>query len=123
MKKILLIVCGLILLSTSVNAKTEKKKMTRLDALEAVCGGMSGYAQSVMRNRQTGGIITDSLEIINRSDSNQAMKDYMKAVVYNAYLEPMWSTEENKNNAISEFGNKAYIQCSQSFFEAFGKES
>lgn len=97
-----------ILFSNNIYAEN---KITRQEAVESLCDSMQGYAQSVMRNRQNGGTASESIRVINQAEGTAAIDNYMKAIVHNAYSEPRWESERNKNNAIIDFGNKIYIQC------------
>lgn len=111
MKKLLLI--GLMVgFSISVHAE---KKITKDQAIDSICDSMQGYAQSVMRNRQNGGTAAESIKLINQSKKAEPISNYMKAVVYDAYSEPKWASESNKDEAITEFGNKTYMQCIRAF--------
>lgn len=108
MKKILILAALVGLFSISVYAE---KKPTKDEAIDSLCDSMQSYAQSVMRNRQLGGTAAESIRVINQKKSTPALDNYMKAIVYDAYSEPKWETEANKENAIIEFGNNSYMQC------------
>lgn len=112
MKKIILI--G-ILLSISCNIFA-KKEMTKGDAIDEVCGNVGEYAESVMRSRQLGENIVNSINVLTKATKMaEPIKQYYKNIVYEAYKEPKWSTKENQDNAVTEFSNKMYLICAEAF--------
>lgn len=111
MKKIFLV--G-VLLSISCNIFAEDK-MTKSDAIEGICSATAKYAEAVMTGRQNGMKITESIANINKTLKAGPMKDYYKAIAYEAYEEPKWSTKENQENAVTEFSNKTYLTCAKVF--------
>ena len=113
MKKIL--IAG-VLLAASCGVLA-KDKMTKDDAIEEICGGTAGYAEAVMRSRQNGVKLTDSINNINKNLKSSAIRDYYKAIAHEAYREPKWSTRENQENAVVEFSNKMYLACATAFQE------
>ena len=111
MEKIILI--G-ILLSISCNIFA-KDKMTKSDAIEEICTATAGYAEAVMNSRQNGVKITESIANVNKALKVGATRDYHKAIAYEAYKEPKWSTKENQENAATEISNKMYLICAKAF--------
>lgn len=108
--KKLLVLIPIITLSTFTHGK-----MTKDDAIEEICGSIAKYSESVMQSRQLGGKMVDSIDVINKSGVDDAIKNYHKSIVFEAYKEPKWATEKNQKNAVTEFSNKMYIVCSESF--------
>lgn len=92
-----------------------KEQMTKEEAIEEICGATANYAKSVMSSRQNGVSITESISNLNKTLPPGSQRDFHKAIAMEAYKETKWVTEENKMNAISEFSNKIYLTCSDSF--------
>lgn len=93
-----------------------KEEMTKNGAIEKICGESAEYAKVVMKGRQIGLPIIDAIKIVNKIESI-AVRDYYKSIVYDAYKEPKWSTEEYKINAEIEFSNEVYLTCVNTFQE------
>lgn len=117
MKRILFI--GLII-CFSANTYAEKK-MTKAQAIDSLCDSIQDYAKSVMRNRQNDGSAAESIKLINQGARAEPISNYMKAIVYDAYSEPKWESEENKESATAEFANKTYMQCVTTFQKVLSK--
>ncbi|QQN40790.1 hypothetical protein [Acinetobacter sp. CS-2] len=112
MEKIILI--G-ILLSTSCNIFA-KNETTKGDAIDEICGNVGEYAESVMRSRQLGENIANSINVLNKAPKMaEPIRQYYKHIIYEAYKEPKWSTKENQDNAVTEFSNKMYLTCATAF--------
>lgn len=100
-----------LLISSSIFAKSEP---TKSDAIDTICGNVGEYSQSVMRSRQLGENIANNIQVVNKATKmTDSIKQYHKNIIYEAYKEPVWSTEENKESSITEFGNKMYLICAE----------
>lgn len=112
MKRLLLI--GIFLaITSSIFAKDE---FTKSDAIDAICGNVGEYSQSVMRSRQLGENIANNIKVLNKtSKMSESTKQYYKHIIYEAYKEPVWSSKEYKENSITEFSNKMYLICAETF--------
>ncbi|WP_298146323.1 hypothetical protein [uncultured Acinetobacter sp.] len=108
--KKLLVLIPIITLSTFTHGK-----MTKDNAIEEICGSISEYSESVMQSRQLGGKMVDSIKLINQSGAAEPIKNFHKSIVFEAYKEPKWATEKNQKNAVTEFSNKMYLVCNESF--------
>jgi len=99
MKKLLLAVVVLGLTGQAVASKEE------------FCAGVSGLAEEIMGVRQNGVPISKLVEAISKLDQEPQLKEYTKKIIVTAYDEPRWSTEQHKQQAVTEFGNMTYITC------------
>lgn len=111
MKKIILLIAFLTISCNSFS----KTEMTKDSAIEGICGEMNDYAQSVMRSRQLGNSIVNNIKAVNNANMPKHIADYRKSIIYEAYKEPKFSTKENQDNAVNEFGNTVYLSCVQAF--------
>ena len=111
MKKILILI-PLFFANLGVCAKED---MTKNDVIEEVCGATADYAKSVMDSRQNDVSLKESIANINAKIPKGSIQDYYKAIAYEAYSQKKWESDEYKNNASVEFGNRTYLSCIKSF--------
>ena len=88
MKRLLLI--GIFLaITSSIFAKDE---FTKSDAIDAICGNVGEYSQSVMRSRQLGENIANNIKVLNKtSKMSESTKQY-----YNAPKQMYRSVEQDR---------------------------
>jgi len=67
------------------------------------CNQVSAFAEEVMTARQSGVPMSRVIEILNDNSLN--------SIAIDAYKKPRYQTDEYKQRAITEFGNKAVIEC------------
>lgn len=112
--KILFII--LMMFSTLSFAKSSKTdSITKEHMIEGLCGEAALMAQTTMQARQGGVTLTTSLQNLNNSFNDSPRKSFFKAIIIDAYKEPLWQTEENKRNAVTEYSNKTYLICNDAF--------
>ncbi|WP_228146087.1 hypothetical protein [Acinetobacter sp. ANC 4558] len=111
MKMILIgVVCCFMSVGVFAKATPSKEKIE-------FCEINSNYAKSVMRNRQNGGNISDSLKIVEKNVKNQDIKGFYIAIIKDAYKQPIWGSGKNKIEAETEFGNELFLICLDNFEE------
>ena len=71
------------------------------------CKGVSGIAMKIMAARQGGVPVSDLLSELEKAGDDQWIFELVKL----AYSEPRFSTEENKQKSVTEFGNQTFISC------------
>ncbi|MBF7685960.1 hypothetical protein I2F17_09040 [Acinetobacter sp. B10A] len=107
MKKIIL-GCLISLTVSSAFAGTKVDE----ERIDKFCSGMADFARTIMESRQTDGSISNDIHFINDFPNiRDSLKDYYRNIVYSAYAEPRWETEEAKKNAVNEFANQKYLRC------------
>lgn len=102
------ILAGILFILLAVNASQAATKAEKVSPRDIVCPSILEVAKSVMTARQSGTSVTAIMDVINKSDTK---KDTMKEMVYNAYSEPLYHSEEYQQSAITEFSNQYYITC------------
>lgn len=108
MKKIIL---GCLISLAVNNAFADVPKQDRATVEEA-CDGMAKISRAIMESRQSGGNIADDIYALNNFIKiKEPLKEYYKHVIYEAYQEPLWETEEKKKDAVNEFSNQKYLRC------------
>lgn len=75
-----------------------------------VCESISEIALKVMASRQAGEAAPDVLRSLDQGDSQDISPIFTDLVVA-AYNEPRFNTDENKANAVGDFGNGAWAEC------------
>lgn len=72
-----------------------------------VCQSYSTYAETVMESRQLG---------VDMASAYEMVKDekILSTILMSAYDSPRYSTQDFKDNAISDFKNKWFLACIQS---------
>lgn len=93
----------------------KKDSITKEKAIDGICGEAAMIAESTMGARQNGVPITTSLKNLNESFNDGSKKNFFKAIIIDAYKEPLWQTEQNKRNAVTEYSNKTYLICNDVF--------
>lgn len=78
---------------------------------EDSCKKFSEFAELTMEGRQRGRPITELISIIDRTPGDKSSIPLFRNWIISAYKQPRYSTESNKQEAITEFSNKAYIEC------------
>ena len=53
------------------------------------------------------------MEIAMQQD--EAVKDITMTMIVEAFEQPAFSTESNKQNAVAEFSNDVYLECYKAF--------
>lgn len=73
------------------------------------CDELSKMAGRIMDSRQSGVPINDMLSVLDEHGGNAS--SILRRWTIEAYKEPLYSTDENKRIAITEFQNEAMILC------------
>lgn len=84
-----------------------------------LCTGEAAIANTIMTSRQNGLPLTDvmaSLEksaakCTRRSSACDTVAKFTKALAVEAYAQPLFVTQENKQRAIEEFTNDISVSC------------
>ena len=76
-----------------------------------VCSLIDIYAKNVMEIRQMGGSMSDLMGMVDDGD----YKDLYETIIISAFEVPRYNTEKNKQNAISDFTNKQYLECVKAY--------
>lgn len=80
------------------------------------CQSIGETAKLVMWHRQNGTAISRIMGVVDRS-ADSDLRKLMKAIVVEAYETPFYSSQLNKEEIISEFGNKIEVICIKSSLE------
>jgi len=88
-------------MSSYVMANSEREKF---------CSELSRSSNLVMEARQLNVPLLDALNIIPKH-APDSLKKLLTTINIEAYKSPLFSTDENKEIAITEFGNKIYLEC------------
>lgn len=75
---------------------------------EDYCVEISKLAAEFMKLRQLSEPITNMMEMFLTSGSE---REIIKAIIQDAYAEPLWPTEAYKKIAVNEFSSKKYLWC------------
>ena len=73
------------------------------------CAQLGEIADSIMHSRQSGDALSEMIDLAKSFGGD--LGKVLTQITIDAYEEPKWRTEENKQNAISEFRNKVELQC------------
>ena len=83
------------------------------------CSSVIPVAEKVMRARQDGIAISNSLDFADRikdgTPANDAVSRITNQMVVEAYKQPYFSTLEYQNKAVTEFGSRQYLACMDAF--------
>ena len=80
------------------------------------CNSLYAFAEISMRVRQGGVTLKDALDSQPKpsSTATQAEKEMLpllQAILYDAYEQPLYHTEEYKKEVINEFSKDVYLTC------------
>ncbi|MCR4532453.1 hypothetical protein [Acinetobacter venetianus] len=119
MKKIILFCSLSITLFNTVYAEEETVKGDLDSVIEMICSDSADYAKQVMHDRQTGVTIVDSLKELNKNGVPDSPRNkFFKSIVYDVYKAPKIFDIEQQKAIESEYSNKVYMTC----YESFSKE-
>lgn len=76
---------------------------------EDICGQLSMSSEQIMNARLEGVSIIDSMKAAGEGDNPSSR--LLKLTVREAYSEPAYTGENEKQTAIKEFGIKKYLEC------------
>ena len=84
--------------------------------LDNLCNSMSAYAGSVMKSRQAGVPIDQTIAVARRqaNASGVDMSMFMP-IILEAYENPLFNTAEYKHRSVMEFKNKIMTDCYRTF--------
>lgn len=118
MKKIIMVfgLCIIVLNTAFANSEPSNNDVGKF--VEVVCGDSADYAKQVMHKRQTGVTLVDAIKNFNKKDTPDSPRDkFYKTIIYNAYKEPKFLSEEQITASENEYSNKVYMICSDSFLK------
>jgi len=75
------------------------------------CTEIAELAKSIMSARQNGVPMVELVGAIKKSDTNEALRNFMFALAKHAYSYPHMSVKRNKQRYINEFQNEYYLAC------------
>ena len=107
---------------TSVDASNEAKvvQVTQKQVKEQLskseqeyCNSLYTFAETAMRVRQGGMSLKDALskQPTPTSDIEKETVPLLQAILYEAYKQPLYHTEEYKKEIITEFSKDVYLVC------------
>ena len=110
---------------TSVDASNEAKvvqveQVTQQQVKEQLskseqeyCNSLYAFAETAMRVRQGGMSLKDALskQPTPTSDIEKETVPLLQAILYEAYKQPLYHTEEYKKEIITEFSKDVYLVC------------
>lgn len=115
MKKTIFIFLLLLMQPAISYGKISEDKVKKI---EIFCDDVRSYSQFFMEKRQEGTDISFLVSVINSIESvSVSEKQFMKYVLYEAYSEPVWFSEEEQNKAVIEFGNQQYLFCVRAIYK------
>ncbi len=78
------------------------------------CEGAAKVGRIIMDARQSGTPAREVMSVMSVSEMEGPARKVMTSVILLAYEEPIYSTEQYKQQAITEFENGIYIGCLES---------
>ena len=75
------------------------------------CKTIANAAEGIMDGRQNGTSAAEVYDRIEKGVKDKPAKNTLMLMVKEAYKTPKFSTNEYKNNAVSEFKNEYMIAC------------
>ena len=48
-------------------------------------------------------------------EQDESVKDIAMTIIVEAFEQPLYSSESNKQNAVAEFSNNVYLECYKAF--------
>ena len=109
MRSIISVLALVLCLGVSTSAFAE-------DTWKITCEALSGTAGSIMSARQVGvplAQMMNKLTEIEPEGATEKDKRYIEGIVFQAYEQPRFDTEDDKNKAINEFQNTIYSRCAK----------
>ncbi|MGE8515776.1 MAG: hypothetical protein ACN6OM_04120 [Alcaligenes nematophilus] len=103
MKKVLLALALVVFGVSAVKANS-------VDGSRDICDFVGDFSKSVMLARQSG-VPAQELMAPLKKDDGAKYVDTLKRIVVSAYNVPLFRTEDEKEEAITEFQNTWYLSC------------
>lgn len=96
--------------------KAEVSSTASKESLMQLCESIESYSETVMRRRQNGTSMSESIRILNNIKINdegisKTMKEAAEQIIIEAYDISEYSIDENKEEAISDFKNRQFKAC------------
>ena len=97
-----------------VAQKQVKEQLSKSE--QEYCNSLYTFAETAMRVRQGGMTLKEALDSQPKpsSTATQAEKEMLpllQAILYEAYKQPLYHTEEYKKEVITEFSKDVYLAC------------
>lgn len=80
-----------------------------------VCDGIDELARVVMNSRQNGIPLKMMMDVFSDTEFTKEQHRLFQKMLTEAYEKPRFSTESIKQETITEYGNKWYLVCLNSF--------
>lgn len=103
----------LLALSGLVLAGCDKSEIAQVSSDSKNCDVFATLAHNIMDGRQSGLSMKESMDIAERSNLPDSLKEAVKSIVISAYERPRFSTEQMKAREVSEFENRYYLVCAK----------
>lgn len=78
-----------------------------------ICAEIGELAQTIMKGRQSGAVMSEMIAAATRIDGPQPMKDLAVAMIREAFVTPQFSVDENRVEAALQFRNANELACYQ----------
>lgn len=91
---------------------TKKNKLTA-SQIDSLCLSTGNLAESIMSARQSGVSISTVMTTVTSGIDDENVASVARNIILSAYEEPMFSFQENKDNAIRKFRNNQEAVCYQ----------
>jgi hypothetical protein len=99
-------IASFFVLTSAATAQSEKIKF---------CSDLEKAAASTMKMRQGGIPLGEVIALARQGEEkNKAASDYMLNMAIKAYETPKFASQDNQQNAITEFANKEMLHCLKS---------
>ena len=88
------------------------------DTWKTTCEALSETAGSIMSARQAGVPLAQMMNMLTEKEpvgATEKDKRYVEGLVLQAYEQPRFNTEDDKNNSINDFQNTIYLRCAKMY--------
>ena len=94
-----------------VTQKQVKEQLSKSE--QEYCNSLYTFAETAMQVRQGGMSLKDALskQPTPTSDIEKETVPLLQAILYEAYKQPLYHTEEYKKEIITEFSKDVYLAC------------
>lgn len=99
---------------TQVTQQQVKEQLSKSE--QEYCNSLYSFAETTMRVRQGGMSLKDALDSqpkpsTTATQAENEMLPLLQAILYEAYKQPLYRTEEYKKEIITEFSKDVYLAC------------
>lgn len=75
------------------------------------CNNIAEFGSTIMEHRQNGASMSKAMHTVETNPTFEPVRDIAKALIYDAYKEPLFDYAQEKRNAVLEFENYIYMIC------------